>query len=921
MSSLLFPSFNKQIPKGRTLCTFGIHEINEQDLFILDNPESLISERIIDSYLEYMQQTKKNGHFIIKDSLFIDKKKGKDMYEVRDKTVIFQTKYCLIPFMPHEDHWALIFISKEFDVSTQKTVFYVYSIDSLTNRGLPAYIENALNEWLVSERASVVYICVETPPQESCECGLNVLKNAYNLYISYLDSINLIDTDTMKKIEQGTGNDSIKLEDLLRLGSEFTEFPKNVPWIRSQVRQFILKASLGLIQYKKPTYDNLGYESDVLSTRLDSDTSYSSIDIGKALVSTKRKDSTMSVDFFGENLSPAMDLSGGLTLEEEEENVPLLSSSIPIPMTSTTMASSMWKKRVSEVIPAQVPESSSTFTFEDVTKIVSKHDLETLRTMMDTNPSLFTKDVIGKLVCSTVPNYMSYDTLSSSFTDDDYPIFVLLINKGGDCNAMCEMANPSSSTLVKVPLLYKAIQNNNLQKVEYLVSECPSINVEQENDRKETPIFALLKYSDKGNDDNMLEMYGILETKVDVNAQDIDGNTILHRAIQEQYIDLIQLLLDNDKINLRIKNKNNETPLLLSTDVGHALNDISITIINMLTEIDDLIVRDNKGNTPLIYALQRQNYDVVNLLLEKNADLNDPNILQELIDSGLEKSRIFQTTQMVDLIKSRVAEKSRTETFVPEPDNTAVLVGEEINKIISKGDLYDNEKKTMIRKLLKEKPNANFNVQDSKGYTPLMNAINDRSLDLVTFILSQEDIEININLKNDKRHGYTALHWAIKYMDVPILMLLLRSRKHKFDINLVDDNGDNAFSLFLKDDDLETDSENYQGVYDYLLSRKDLNVNNKNKDSEYPIHYIVSLNNDAWIGSLIEKKKKTIDLNVRDNENRTPLMIAAQNENEGICALLIKNGANKISKTNAHDMEFITRNSIPTNIQEIILEP
>ncbi len=56
----------------------------------------------------------------------------------------------------------------------------------------------------------------------------------------------------------------------------------------------------------------------------------------------------------------------------------------------------------------------------------------------------------------------------------------------------------------------------------------------------------------------------LLENCADVNAQDEDGDTVLHIAVRENKISILELLIQKKDLNPRLKNKDGQTPLLLA---------------------------------------------------------------------------------------------------------------------------------------------------------------------------------------------------------------------------------------------------------------------------------------------------------------------------------------------------------------------
>ena len=110
------------------------------------------------------------------------------------------------------------------------------------------------------------------------------------------------------------------------------------------------------------------------------------------------------------------------------------------------------------------------------------------------------------------------------------------------------------------------------------------LDVKGSNDKGRT---ALHRYLALGRD----TVIKILDKGADVNAQDNEGNTVLHRAVRLKDRDLIELLLDRGaEINKR--NNAGETPLMCATKIGPGM------IIYLISRgATDLDIRDGAGKT------------------------------------------------------------------------------------------------------------------------------------------------------------------------------------------------------------------------------------------------------------------------------------------------------------------------------------
>lgn len=111
---------------------------------------------------------------------------------------------------------------------------------------------------------------------------------------------------------------------------------------------------------------------------------------------------------------------------------------------------------------------------------------------------------------------------------------------------------------------------------------------------------------------------------IDVNVQDADGNTPLHRIQQNssrtKARNILKLLLDHPNINVNIQNNKGNTPL--HTRIGYNQNCYLFSSPNALPikallahHTININAQNNKGDTPLHVAIRNLEIEVIQLLL------------------------------------------------------------------------------------------------------------------------------------------------------------------------------------------------------------------------------------------------------------------------------------------------------------------
>lgn len=134
--------------------------------------------------------------------------------------------------------------------------------------------------------------------------------------------------------------------------------------------------------------------------------------------------------------------------------------------------------------------------------------------------------------------------------------------------------------------LHIAAHRGNFQFVNYLLDR-PEIDVNILNNYNETALHLLFDQCPT-NETNFIQTfrnsyltvfkYLIQHTPLNVNAQDMRGNTVLHLASSCNLISVVKYLLSDTHINTTIKNKGNQTALVIAENKGYS------EIVNCLKE-------------------------------------------------------------------------------------------------------------------------------------------------------------------------------------------------------------------------------------------------------------------------------------------------------------------------------------------------
>ena len=365
-------------------------------------------------------------------------------------------------------------------------------------------------------------------------------------------------------------------------------------------------------------------------------------------------------------------------------------------------------------------------------------------------------------------------------------------------------------------------------------------------------------------------------------------------------------------------------------------------------------VHNNKS--VLEWSLDKENLNIVKVLLEKEVELNKDNIIK-IYDLSLEDFNYH----VIDLIR----DKFKLEEGLIDNNKYFLLLCyvSNVDKVkefiedngINPADMRDklNENALIISaasnnidvfKMLVEEYNLDVNHKNNLGVTPLISASNLGNKDLIKFLLSKD---ANINDKNNKGlsalilasekdykeivelllekganvndkddNNWTALIFAVTNKNLEVVKLLLEKGAN---VNYKEDNGWTALmraaqdgykeivELLLekganineKEDDGWTAlifgaNNNHLEVVELLLERG-ADINEKENDGRTALIFVAKIGYVELVRLLLEKGA---NINEKENDGWTALMRASQNDHKDIVKLLLEKGANINNKEN-----------------------
>ncbi|WP_264688716.1 ankyrin repeat domain-containing protein [Wolbachia endosymbiont (group B) of Catoptria pinella] len=241
---------------------------------------------------------------------------------------------------------------------------------------------------------------------------------------------------------------------------------------------------------------------------------------------------------------------------------------------------------------------------------VSGNNLDMIQFLVDRGANIEVQDDFG------------YTPILHAAQSGKWDVVKLLISNGAKFN--------NEITYQGTPLHF-AVQEGNLDMVQFLLDK--GTDIEVENTYNEKPLHIAVK---AGRLD-ILEL--LLARGANINATDMDGQTPLHLAAKHHRLDVVKYLIEKGA-NTNAKDKDEKTPLELAIQENYAdiVEFFKQTQLDKellmaaekgdLEKVRDSIIRganvnaqDSQGWTPLFWAIQNNNFNIVELLLDNSADI------------------------------------------------------------------------------------------------------------------------------------------------------------------------------------------------------------------------------------------------------------------------------------------------------------
>ncbi|ORX80979.1 ankyrin [Anaeromyces robustus] len=253
----------------------------------------------------------------------------------------------------------------------------------------------------------------------------------------------------------------------------------------------------------------------------------------------------------------------------------------------------------------------------------------------------------------------------------------------------------------------------------------------------------------------------LINNGIDVNFQDKFGNSALHISIYKKNREIINTLLQNKNIILNTVNRRGESPLITIIKINdYKIKDNEDIIKELIKRGSGVNFVDNAGNSPLVYAVQKQSLPIVKLLIKKGANVN-------FILRRSKKSILMYAMELggVDIVKHIV--KSGADINYKNDKGMSIL----------KMAIEINNNKDIFEYLIKYNVNNCYTGEICENEIIQRIIIKNR-LDLIKILVNN-----NLDINNPDDQGETAINYAVRNKSIDILKYLVANGADVHNIN------------------------------------------------------------------------------------------------------------------------------------------
>ncbi|KAK5989744.1 Ankyrin-3-like protein [Cladobotryum mycophilum] len=265
----------------------------------------------------------------------------------------------------------------------------------------------------------------------------------------------------------------------------------------------------------------------------------------------------------------------------------------------------------------------------------------------------------------------------------------------------------------------------------------------------------------------------VLKKGIPFNAQNDFDCTPLHLAVEEQYEEVVKLLISQPNVDVNLRDLDHYLPVSRAVKLGNA------RMVQMFLDLRDDIILDRQPRglpqadyTPILtMAAQEGHEDVVRLLLQRDDLKDDPPDRTD--QTALSAAVAGECKSTVELLLHR-----------EDADYDPGSIRYSLCVTVVNGDIE-------IMRILLNRHEEVLNLGGVLGMTVLYEAIYYGWKEAAEYLLGLENIRADI----PSEHNWTPLHQAAFSGLLPVVRMLLKRTSVDVDVNATTDEGATALML------------------------------------------------------------------------------------------------------------------------------